>query len=39
LYSPDQDPFGSDPPAYACIPDGTIGFAQRIPVDPPLCEP
>ena len=39
FYAADQDPFGSDPPLYGCIPDGAIGFARPIPVDPPLCEP
>jgi hypothetical protein len=39
FYEANQDPFGSDPPFYGCIPDGTIGFARPIPVDPPYCEP
>ena len=38
LYDPTQDPFGDDPPAYGCIPDGSLSTAQRIPVQPP-CEP
>ncbi len=38
LYDPTQDPFGDEPPAYGCIPDGSPSTAQRIPVQPP-CEP
>ena len=38
LYDPTQDPFGDEPPAYGCIPDGSLSTAQRIPVQPP-CEP
>jgi hypothetical protein len=38
LYSPDQDPFGDDPPAYGCIPDFSPSPAQRMTVDSP-CEP
>lgn len=38
VYDPTQDPFGDDPPAYGCIPDGGLSTGQRIPVQPP-CEP
>jgi len=39
LYDPTQDPFGEEPPAYGCIPDGSLSIGQRIPVQPPSCEP
>jgi len=38
LYDPTQDPFGDEPPAIGCFPDGSLSTAQRIPVQPP-CEP
>jgi len=38
LYLPTQDPFGDEPPGIACISDGSVGTARRIPVVPP-CEP
>ena len=34
-YAPDQDPFGEEPPALACIP--VTGAVQRVPMLPP-CE-
>ena len=39
LYDPTQDPFGDEPP-FMCIADGSLSTAaQRIPVQPPSCEP
>jgi len=35
LYSPDQDPFGDEPPAYGCYP--VSGTYKRMPVVP-VCE-
>lgn len=34
-YAPDQDPFGDEPPAFACIP--VTGTFQRVPMASP-CE-
>jgi hypothetical protein len=36
LYSPDQDPFGEEPPLYGCFP--ISHTFERVPVVPP-CEP
>ena len=38
LYSGDQDPFGDDPPAFGCIADTTLSFANCMRVDSP-CVP
>jgi hypothetical protein len=38
FYDPTQDPFGDDPPAFGCFPDGCVSTARRIPVEP-ACEP
>jgi hypothetical protein len=36
IYSPGQDPFGEDPPAYGCYPNETV--TERVPIVPP-CMP
>ena len=38
FYDPTQDPFGDDPPAFGCFPDGSVSTARRIPVEP-ACDP
>jgi hypothetical protein len=38
LYAGDQDPFGDDPPAFGCMVDDSVSFANRMRVDPP-CVP